>query len=51
MDYKEGMYPSDKIFFQREYPRGLEHILRSICHLSGYQDEEAKVMKEIAKGT
>ncbi|MCJ7582671.1 MAG: mannitol-1-phosphate 5-dehydrogenase [Candidatus Aminicenantes bacterium] len=49
-DEKGEMYPSDKIFFQREYPRGLEHILGSICHLSSYQNEEAKVMKEIAKG-
>jgi len=48
-DEKGEMYPSDKIFFQREYPRGLEHILRSICHLSSYQDKEAEVMKEIAK--
>jgi len=49
-DEKGEMYPPDKIFFQREYPRGLEHILRSVCHLSSHQDEEAKVMKEIAKG-
>jgi len=49
-DEKGEMYPSDKIFFQREYPRGLEHILRSICHLSSHQDEETKVIKEIAKG-
>jgi len=49
-DEEGEMYPPDKIFFQREYPRGLEHILRSICRLSSYQDEEAKVMKEIAKG-
>lgn len=49
-DEKGKMYPLDKIFFQREYPRGLEHILRNICHLFSYQDEEAKVMKEIAKG-
>jgi mannitol-1-phosphate 5-dehydrogenase len=49
-DEKGEMHPSDKIFFQREYPRGLEHILGSICHLSGYQNEEAKVMKEITKG-
>lgn len=49
-DEKGKMYPSDKIFFQREYPRGLENILRSVCHLSSHQDEEAKVMKEIAKG-
>lgn len=48
-DEKGKMYPSDKIFFQREYPRGLENILRSVCHLSSHQDEEAKVMKEIAK--
>ena len=49
-DEKGEMYPPDKIFFQREYPRGLEHILRSVCHLSSNQDEEVKVMKEIAKG-
>jgi len=49
-DEKGEMYPPDKIFFQREYPRGLEHILRSVCHLSSNQNEEAKVMKEIAKG-
>jgi len=49
-DEKGEMYPSDKIFFQREYPRGLEHILKSVCHLSSHQDEEAKVMKEIVKG-
>ena len=50
-DEKGNMYPQDEIFFQREYPKGLRHILRSICHLSSHQDEEAKVMKEIAKGT
>ena len=44
------MYPSDKVFFKREYPRGLENILGSVCHLSSHQDEEAKVMKEIEKG-
>jgi len=49
-DEKGEMYPSDKIFFQREYPRGLEHILENICHLSGYQNEEIKVIKEITKG-
>jgi len=49
-DEKGEMYPPDKIFFQREYPRGLEHILRSVCHLSSHHDEEAKVMKEITKG-
>ena len=49
-DEKGEMYPPDKIFFQREYPRGLKHILRNICHLSGHQDEEAKVMEEIEKG-
>jgi len=50
-DEKGNMYPQDEIFFQREYPKGLRHILRSICHLSSHQNEEAKVMKEIAKGT
>ena len=50
-DEKGNMYPQDEIFFQREYPKGLRHILRSICHLSSHQYEEAKVMKEIAKGT
>lgn len=50
-DEKGNMYPQDEIFFQREYPKGLRHILRSICHLSSHQEEEAKVMKEIAKGT
>jgi len=49
-DEKGEMYPSDEIFFQREYPRGLEYILRTICHLSSYQNEEVKVMKEIARG-
>ena len=49
-DEKGNMYPQDEIFFQREYPKGLRHILRSICHLSSHQNEEAKVMKEIAKG-
>jgi len=49
-DEKGEMHPSDKIFFQREYPRGLEYILESICHLSSYQNEEVKVIKEIAKG-
>ena len=48
-DEKGEMYPQDKLFFQREYPRGLKHILRSICHLSSHQDEEAKIMKEIGK--
>ncbi|MBU4350379.1 mannitol-1-phosphate 5-dehydrogenase [bacterium] len=48
-DQKGEIYPPDKIFFQREYPRGLENILKSVCHLSSHQDEEAKVMKEIAK--
>jgi len=50
-DEKGEMYPQDKIFFQREYPRGLKHILRNVCHLSSHQDEEAKVMKEIGKGS
>src|SRR5665648_14324 len=49
-DEKGNMYPQDEIFFKREYPKGLRHILRSICHLSSHQNEEAKVMKEIAKG-
>jgi len=49
-DEKGEMYPPDRIFFQREYPRGLKHILRNICHLSGHKDEEAKVMEEIEKG-
>lgn len=49
-DEKGGMYPQDEIFFQREYTKGLKHILRSVCHLSRHQDEEAKVMKEIEKG-
>ena len=49
-DEKGEMYPPDKVFFKREYPRGLENILKSVCHLSSHQDEEAKVMKEIAKG-
>lgn len=49
-DQKGEMYPPDKIFFQREYPRGLKHILKSVCHLSSYQDEEAKVREEIEKG-
>jgi mannitol-1-phosphate 5-dehydrogenase len=49
-DQKGEMYPLDKIFFQREYPRGLKHILRSVCHLSSHQDEEAKVREEIEKG-
>jgi len=49
-DEKGEMYPPDKVFFKREYPGGLENILRSVCHLSSHQDEEAKVMKEIAKG-
>lgn len=49
-DEKGKMYPSDKIFFQREYPRGLGNILKSVCHLSSHQGEEEKVMKEIAKG-
>jgi len=47
---KGEMYPSDKIFFQREYPRGVKHILRSVCHLSSHQNVEAKVMEEIEKG-
>ncbi len=49
-DEKGEMYPPDKVFFKREYPRGLENVLRNVCHLSSHQDEEAKVMKEIAKG-
>ena len=49
-DEKGEMYTPDKVFFQREYPRGLENILKIVCHLSSHQDEEAKVMKEIAKG-
>lgn len=49
-DQKGEMYPLDKIFFQREYPRGLKHILKSVCHLSSHQDEEAKVGEEIEKG-
>ena len=49
-DQKGEMYPLDKIFFQREYPRGLKHILKSVCHLSSHQDEEAKVREEIEKG-
>ncbi|PIX35239.1 MAG: mannitol-1-phosphate 5-dehydrogenase [Candidatus Infernicultor aquiphilus] len=49
-DQKGEMYPLDKIFFQREYPRGLKHILKNVCHLSSHQDEEAKVRKEIEKG-
>jgi mannitol-1-phosphate 5-dehydrogenase len=48
-DEKGEMYPLDKIFFQREYPRGLKHILKSVCHLSSHQDEEAKVREEIEK--
>jgi len=49
-DEKGEMYPPDKVFFKREYPRGLKHILRSVCHLSCHQDEEAKVIEEITKG-
>lgn len=49
-DEKGEMYPPDRIFFQREYPMGLKHILRNICHLSSHQDEEVKVMEEIEKG-
>jgi len=49
-DEKGEMHPPDKVFFKREYPRGLENILKNVCHLSSHQDEEAKVMKEIAKG-
>ena len=49
-DEKGEMYPSDKIFFQREYSRGLKHILRSVGHLSNHQDEEAKVIEQIEKG-
>ncbi len=49
-DENGEIYPHDKIFFQREYPRGLEHILRSVCHLSSHQAEETKVMEEILKG-
>ena len=49
-DEKGEMYPPDKIFFEREYPRGLESILKSVCHLSSHQEKEAKVMKEITKG-
>jgi len=49
-DEKGEMYPPDKIFFEREYPRGLENILKSVRHLSSHQEKEAKVMKEIAKG-
>ena len=49
-DQEGEMYPLDKIFFQREYPRGLKHILKSVCHLSSHQDEEAKVREEIEKG-
>ncbi|HAJ32350.1 MAG TPA: mannitol-1-phosphate 5-dehydrogenase [Candidatus Atribacteria bacterium] len=49
-DEKGEMYPLDKIFFEREYPRGLENILRSVCHLSSHQEKEAKIMKEITKG-
>lgn len=49
-DQKGEMYPLDKIFFQREYPRGLKHILKNVCHLSSHQDEEAKVREEIEKG-
>lgn len=48
-DEKEEMYPPDKIFFQREYPKGVEYILRTVCHLSSYQDTEEKLMKEIIK--
>jgi len=49
-DEKGKMYPQDETFFQREYPKGLRHILKSVCHLSSHQDEEAKVMEEIEKG-
>jgi len=49
-DEKGEMYPSDKIFFQREYPRGLKHMLRSVGHLSNHQGEEAKVIEQIEKG-
>lgn len=49
-DQKGEMYPLDKIFFQREYPRGLKHILKSVCHLFSHQDEEVKVREEIEKG-
>ena len=49
-DQKGEMYPVDKIFFQREYPRGLKHILKSVCHLFSHQDEEVKVREEIEKG-
>jgi mannitol-1-phosphate 5-dehydrogenase len=49
-DEKGEIYPPDKIFFQREYPRGLGYIVRTICHLSSHQDDEVKVTKEIVKG-
>jgi len=49
-DEEGEMYPPDKVFFKREYLRGLENILKSVCHLSSHQDEEAEVMKEIIKG-
>jgi len=49
-DEKGEMYPPDKIFFQREYPRGLGYILRTVGHLSSHQDDEVKVTKEIVKG-
>lgn len=49
-DEKGETYPPDKVFFKREYPRGLGNILKSVCHLSSHQGEEEKVMKEIAKG-
>jgi len=49
-DQKGEMYPPDKVFFKQEYPGGLENILKSVCHLSSHQEEEAKVREEIEKG-
>jgi len=49
-DEKGNMYPQDETFFQKEYPKELKHILKSVCHLSSHQEEEVKVIKEIVKG-
>jgi mannitol-1-phosphate 5-dehydrogenase len=46
-DEKDRLFPNDRLFIEKEFPRGLEHILTKISGLNKHDPLEAEIMNEI----
>jgi len=48
-DERGEMFPDDAAFAEREFPKGLEHVLTHVCGLSRDDPLEARAMAEILR--